>query len=126
MTQMKILVVDDNQDNRELVVKVLRNRGFTVVEAVDGEDALAKAAAELPALILMDISIPKIDGYEVTRRLKAESGLKDIPVVALTAHAMKGDRELALAAGCAGYIPKPINVREFPEQILAYLRKGAP
>lgn len=126
MTQTKILVVDDNQDNRELVVKVLRNRGFTVVEAVDGEDALAKADAERPALILMDISIPKIDGYEVTRRLKEERGLKEIPVVALTAHAMKGDRELALAAGCAGYIPKPINVREFPEQILAFLKKGAP
>ena len=107
----KILIVDDNVDSRELVVKVLKNRGYQTVEAVDGEEALERAAAERPDLILMDRSIPKIDGYEVTRRLKSQEGFKDIPIVAVTAHAMKGDREKALEAGCDGYISKPINVR---------------
>lgn len=118
----KILIVDDNQDSRELAVKVLKNRGYRTVEAVDGEEALEKAAAERPDLILMDRSIPKIDGYEVTRRLKSQEEFKDIPIVALTAHAMKGDREKALEAGCEGYISKPINIRELPELISSYLR----
>ncbi len=118
----KILVVDDNQDNRELVVKVLRNNGYRVIEAADGEEALERAEAERPALILMDISLPKLDGYEVTRQLKGRDHFKDIPIVALTAHAMKGDREKALFAGCEGYISKPINVRELPEQIKHYLK----
>jgi two-component system, cell cycle response regulator DivK len=118
----KILVVDDNQDNRELVVKVLRNRGYQVIEAVDGEDALQKAESERPALILMDISLPKIDGYEVTKRIKSREELRDIPIIALTAHAMKGDREKALLSGCEGYLSKPINVRELPEQIQHYLK----
>lgn len=118
----KILIVDDNQDSRELAVKVLKNRGYRTVEAVDGEEALKKAAEERPDLILMDRSIPKIDGYEVTRRLKGRDEFKDIPIVALTAHAMKGDREKALEAGCDGYISKPINVRELPELIRSYLK----
>ncbi|MFH1015070.1 MAG: response regulator [Nitrospirota bacterium] len=118
----KILVVDDNQDGRELVVKILKNRGYQMIEAVDGEEALEKAIAENPDLILMDISIPKIDGYEVTRRLKSQIKFKDTPIIALTAHAMKGDREKAFEAGCEGYISKPINVRELPDQVKAYLR----
>jgi len=118
----KILIVDDNQDGRELVVKVLKTRGYQTIEAVDGEEALEKAAAERPDLILMDRSLPKIDGYEVTRRLKGQEEFKDVPIVALTAHAMRGEREKALEAGCEGYISKPINVREFPELILSYLR----
>jgi two-component system cell cycle response regulator DivK len=118
----KILIVDDNQDSRELVVKVLKTRGYQTIEAVDGEDALEKAVAERPDLILMDRSLPKIDGYEVTRRLKSREDFKDIPIVALTAHAMRGDREKALEAGCEGYISKPINVRELPGLILSYLR----
>jgi two-component system cell cycle response regulator DivK len=118
----KILIVDDNQDSRELVVKVLKNKGYKTIEAVDGEEALERAAAEGPDLILMDRSIPKIDGYEVTRRLKSQEEFKGIPIVALTAHAMKGDREKALEAGCDGYISKPINVRELPELIRSYLR----
>jgi two-component system cell cycle response regulator DivK len=117
----KILIVDDNQDSRELVVKVLKNRGYRTIEAVDGEEALEKAVTERPALILMDRSLPKIDGYEVTRRLKSQEKFKDIPIVALTAHAMRGDREKALAAGCEGYISKPINVRQLPELITSYL-----
>ena len=118
----KILVVDDNQDSRELVVKILKNRGYQMIEAVDGEEALEKAIAENPDLILMDISLPKLDGYEVTRRLKSQIKFKDTPIIALTAHAMKGDREKALEAGCEGYISKPINVRELPDQVKAYLR----
>ncbi len=118
----KILVVDDNQDSRELVVKILKNRGYQMIEAVDGEEALEKAIAENPDLILMDISLPKLDGYEVTRRLKSQIKFKDTPIIALTAHAMKGDREKAFEAGCEGYISKPINVRELPDQVKAYLR----
>jgi two-component system cell cycle response regulator DivK len=117
----KILIVDDNRDSRELVVKVLKTRGYRTIEAVDGQEALEKAVAERPDLILMDRSLPKIDGYEVTRRLKNQDEFKDIPIVALTAHAMRGDREKALAAGCEGYISKPINVRQLPEQIKSYL-----
>jgi len=118
----KILVVDDNNDSRELVVKVLKNQGYEMIEAIDGEDALEKAVSEKPDLILMDISIPKLNGYEVTKRLKSLEEVKEIPVVALTAHAMKGDRAKALEAGCEGYISKPINVRELPAQVKSYMR----
>jgi len=119
--QKKILVVDDNQDSRELVMKILGNKNYHLLEAYDGEDALNKIIAEKPDLVLMDISMPKIDGYEVTRRLKTMDDYKDIPIIALTAHAMKGDCEKALAAGCKGYITKPINIREFNDQIEQYL-----
>ena len=119
----KILVVDDNQDNRELVVKILKSMGYQMIEAIDGEDALKKAFAEKPDLILMDISIPKINGYEVTRRLKSQADFKDTPIIALTAHAMKGDREKAIEAGCEGYISKPFNIHELPDQIKTYLKE---
>lgn len=119
----KILIVEDNQDNRELLIKILKVKGFRLIEAVDGEDALQKVSVERPDLILMDISIPKIDGYEVTRRLKNQPDLQDIPVIALTAHAMKGDREKALKAGCDGYITKPINIRELPNQVIDFLKE---
>jgi len=118
----KILIVDDNQDSRELVGKILRSKGYQTIEAVDGEEALEKAVAEMPDLILMDRSLPKLDGYEVTRRLKSQEEFRDIPIVALTAHAMRGDREKALEAGCEGYISKPISIRELPSQIMCYLR----
>jgi len=118
----KILIVEDNRDSRELVVKILKNKGYQTLEAIDGEEALEKAVAERPDLILLDISIPKIDGFEVCRRLKSQEEFKDIPIVALTAHAMRGDREKALEVGCEGYISKPINVRELPEQVRSFLR----
>jgi len=117
----KILVVEDNQDNREMVVKVLKFNGYEVVEAVDGEEGIEKAKTEAPALILLDIYLPKMDGYEVAKRLKGDTGLREIPVIALTAHAMKGNREQALAAGCDGYISKPIDIRELPKQIEQFL-----
>lgn len=117
----KILIVDDNADSRELVMKILKNNNYHLSNAIDGEDALNKINADKPDLILMDISMPKIDGYELTRIVKREVGLRDIKIVALTAHAMKGDKEKALASGCLGYIAKPINVREFGEQIKKFL-----
>ena len=118
----KILIVEDNDDSRELVVKVLKNKGYQTVEAIDGEDAVEKAIAEKPALILLDISIPKMDGYAVAKKLKSLEEFRDVPIVALTAHAMKGDREKVIVAGFEGYISKPINVREFPDQVRSYLR----
>jgi two-component system cell cycle response regulator DivK len=120
----KILVVEDDQDNREMVLKVLKHNGYQAIEAVDGQEAIEKAKTEDPDLILLDLYIPKMDGYEVTRRLKGDQGLKHIPIIALTAHAMKGNREEALAAGCDGYIAKPINVRELPQQIEHFLRRS--
>lgn len=118
----KILIVEDNDDNRELVVKVLRNKGYTTIEAVDGEEALIKATAEIPDLVLLDISLPKLDGYEVARRLKSREDFLDVPIVAFTAHAMKGDREKAIAAGFEGYISKPVNIRELPDQVKSFIR----
>ena len=118
----KILIVEDNEDNRELAVKVLRNKGFETVTAVDGEEAIEKAVSEKPDLILLDISLPKLDGYEVAKRLKNMEAFKETPIVAFTAHAMKGDREKVIAAGFEGYISKPINIREFPDQVKLYIR----
>jgi len=117
-----VLVVEDDQDNREMVIKVLKHNGYRAIEAVDGEEAVERAKAENPDLILLDLYIPKMDGYEVTRTLKGDQGLQHIPIIALTAQAMKGNREEALAAGCDGYIPKPINVRELPKQIEHFLK----
>ena len=120
----KVLVVEDDQDNREMVLKVLKHNGYQAIEAVDGQEAIEKAKAENPDLILLDLYIPKMDGYEVTRMLKGDQDLKHIPIIALTAHAMKGNREEALAAGCDGYIAKPINVRELPHQIEHFLMRS--
>jgi two-component system cell cycle response regulator DivK len=120
--QRKLLIVEDNQDNRELAIKVLKNKGYEIIEAVDGEEAIEKAISEKPDLILLDISLPKLDGYEVAKRLKSMEEFQEIPIVAFTAHAMKGDREKVIVVGFEGYISKPINVREFPDQIKAYLR----
>ena len=117
----RILVVEDNRDNRELLVKVLKRKGYTVLEAESGEEALALAEAEAPDLILMDLNLCGMDGFEATRRLKADPRLRRVPVVAITAYAMVGDRERALEAGCDGYIPKPVDVRRLPEQVAEYL-----
>ena len=118
----RILVVEDNQDNREMVVKLLKFNGYEVIEAIDGEEAIEKARTENPDLILLDIYLPKMDGYEAARRLKGDRDLKKIPVIALTAHAMKGNMEEALAAGCDGYITKPVDVRDLPKQIEHFLK----
>lgn len=116
-----ILIVDDNRDSRELVTKLLLNKGYRTVEAVDGEDALKKAVSLAPNLILIDQSLPKMNGYEVTRRLKEMAAFQSVPIVALTAHAMRGEKEKAIKAGCDGYIAKPIDIRTLPEIIHGYL-----
>ena len=106
---MKILYVEDNDDNVYVVKNRLTRAGHTVLVALDGRQALDMATAERPDLILMDLSLPEMDGWEATRRLKASAATKDIPVIALSAHAMSGDREKALAAGCDDYDTKPVD-----------------
>lgn len=118
----KVLIVEDNQDNRELVVKVLKRSGYLTVEAEDGEQAIEKAMSEKPDIILLDISLPKLDGYQVAAHLKGLEEFQEIPIVAFTAHAMKGDREKVIVAGFEGYISKPVNIRELPEQIRSFIR----
>lgn len=107
----KILLVEDNEMNRDMLSRRLQRRGFDVVLAVDGGQGVEMARSEAPALILMDMSLPVLDGWEATRQLKGGSATSSIPVIALTAHAMSGDREKALDAGCDDYDTKPI---EFP------------
>ncbi len=111
----KILVVEDDTDNRRIVAKVLSVEGYEVVEATDGVQALSRVQAERPDLIIMDLALPNMDGWEATRRLKADPETRGIPVVAITAFAMRGDEEQARAAGCDDYIPKPtrpVAIRE--------------
>lgn len=106
---VRILLVEDNELNRDMLSRRLARRGYEVLMAVDGLEALDVAASARPALVLMDMSLPLMDGWETTRRLKADPALRAIPVVALTAHAMEGDRERALAAGCDDFDTKPIE-----------------
>jgi CheY-like chemotaxis protein len=118
---MKILYVEDNEDNVYVVQQRLTRAGYTVLVAPDGERGLAMAAADRPDLILMDLSLPGIDGWEVTRRLKAAPATQPIPIIALTAHAMTGDREKALAAGCDDYDSKPVDFPRLRAKIEALL-----
>ncbi|MFK8000286.1 MAG: response regulator [Polyangiales bacterium] len=114
---MRILLVEDNELNRDMLSRRLRRRGYEVLEAVDGEEGIAIAKKEMPAVILMDMSLPKIDGWEATRRLKGDPAMSHIPIIALTAHAMSGDREKALAAGCDEYGTKPIDLKSLLSKI---------
>jgi CheY-like chemotaxis protein len=106
----KILIVEDDELNRDSLRRLLRRRGFEIVLAVDGESGVATARAEAPDLILMDMSLPVVDGWEATRRLKADPASKHTPIIALTAHAMSSDRDKALAAGCDDFDTKPIDL----------------
>jgi len=117
----RILLVEDNAMNRDLLSRRLTKRGFAVIAAVDGVDGLARAHADAPDLILMDLSLPAVDGWEVTRRLKADPATRAIPVIALTAHAMEGDRERALLAGCDDFDTKPIDLERLLAKIAALL-----
>lgn len=117
----KILVVEDVDLNIDLLVQLLEGEAYTVVTAMDGEEGLNVAAAERPDLILMDLSLPVLDGWEATRRLKASPDLHHIPVIALTAHAMRGDEEKALAAGCDAYLTKPLDDKLLFAKIAAFL-----
>ncbi|SRR5258706_13656466 len=122
----KILYIEDKPDNRMLVRRVLMAEDIDVIEAADAEEGIAMAIREIPDLILMDINMPGKDGYTATNDIRQLSQLDRIPIVALTANVMKGDRERSMDAGCDGYIPKPIDVDRFPTEVLNYIKKGRP
>ena len=117
----KILLVEDNEMNRDMLSRRLQRRGYEVLTAVDGERWLAMTRSESPVLVLMDMSLPGIDGWEATRQIKADPASRAIPVIALTAHAMAGDREQALAAGCDDFDIKPIDLDRLLGKIEALL-----
>ncbi len=121
----KILLVEDNAENQDMLSRRLTRRGYEVVIAVDGGQGVATAQSEIPDLILMDMSLPVLDGWEATRQLKAAPATQAIPIIALTAHAMVGDREKALEAGCDDYDTKPIEFPRLLGKIEAFLGKGA-
>jgi two-component system cell cycle response regulator DivK len=115
----KILVIEDHEDNRQLLRDLLMNSGLEMIEATTGLDGVAMAKSHRPDLILMDIQLPGIDGYEATRRIKAEPALKDVPIIAVTSYALTGDATKAYAAGCVGYVTKPYS----PRELLATIRR---
>jgi two-component system, cell cycle response regulator DivK len=117
----RILYIEDNSDNRLLVKRVLEAEGYRLLEAANAGDGLRQVMTERPDLILMDINLPEVDGYTTTARIKAMPGMEAIKVIAVTANVMKGDREKTLAAGCDGYITKPIDVDTLPGQIARFL-----
>jgi two-component system cell cycle response regulator DivK len=118
----RILVVEDQEDNRNILRDLLTSAGFEVIEALNGQDGVTLAEAEKPDLILMDIQLPVLDGYEATRRIKAVDALAAIPVIAVTSYALSGDEEKALSAGCDAYVTKPFS----PRQLLAKVREFLP
>jgi CheY-like chemotaxis protein len=125
MTQRRVLVVEDNDMNMQLVEYLLEEGGYAIVEAASGEEALAITRdpnVAPPDLILMDIHLPGMDGLSVVREMKSDARTKDVPILALTAHAMRGDRDRFLDAGCDGYISKPIDVKTFLSSIESYLK----
>jgi len=117
-----ILVVEDQEDNRRILRELLTNAGYEIIEAENGEEALAVVARERPDLILMDIQLPLLDGYEVTRRIKADPALRAIRIIAITSFALSGDESKARAAGCDAYVTKPYN----PRALLAKIREYVP
>jgi two-component system cell cycle response regulator DivK len=117
----KILLVEDNEMNRDMLSRRLERHGFEVVVATDGGEGVSRAASERPDLILMDMSLPVIDGWEATRRIKGESATRDVPVIALTAHAMESDRAQAVAAGCDDYDTKPVELPRLMAKIRSLL-----
>lgn len=119
----KILLVEDNEMNRDMLSRRLERKGHQVVLAVDGQQGVAMAEAERPDLILMDMSLPVLDGWEATRRIKAGEGTRAIPVIALTAHAMSGDRDRAMEAGCNDYDTKPVELARLVAKIDALLAR---
>jgi two-component system cell cycle response regulator DivK len=122
----RILVIEDQEDNRKILRDLLTSADFEVIEAEDGEAGLAAAAAHRPDLILMDIQLPILDGYEATRRLKANAVLCAVPVIAVTSHALGGDPEKARAAGCDAYFSKPYSPRQLLAKVREYLSSPAP
>jgi two-component system cell cycle response regulator DivK len=124
MSQPRILYIEDNPENRLLVRRVLEVEGYQIIEADSGLTGLKIAESLTPDLVLMDINLPEIDGYELTHRLKQMPHLARVPIIAMTANVMRGDREKTLAAGCDGYIQKPIDVDQLPAQVERYLQQG--
>ncbi len=122
---MKILLVEDNEMNRDMLSRRLQRRGYEVVMAVDGSQGIEMAQATAPDLILMDMSLPVVDGWEATRQIKADPATRHIPIIALTAHAMAGDREQALAAGCDDYDTKPTDLPRLLAKIEAVISGGS-
>lgn len=120
----KILLVEDNEDNRDMLSRRLMRRGYEVVIATDGGQGVAMAQSEIPDLILMDMDLPVLNGWEATRQLKAAPATRAIPIIALTAHAMVGDREKGLEAGADDYDTKPVEFQRLLEKIEAFLGKG--
>jgi len=120
----RVLYIEDRPDNRGLVRRVLMAEGIEVLEAANADDGISLAVQYLPDLILMDINMPGKDGLTATQELRANPALEHIPIVALTANVMKGDRERTLEAGCDGYIPKPIDVDRFPAEVMNFIAKG--
>jgi two-component system cell cycle response regulator DivK len=120
----RILVVEDQEDNRTILRDMLGNVGFEVLEAVTGEEGVRMAEAHQPDLILMDIQLPVLDGYEATRRIKAQTGLRAIPIIAVTSYALSGDETKARAAGCDSYITKPFSPKALLAMIRGYLTNG--
>ena len=121
----KILLVEDNEMNRDMLSRRLGRKGFQVVMAIDGAEGVAMARSETPDIILMDMSLPVLDGWEATRQIRSSPGIGAIPIIALTAHAMSGDRQKALDAGCDDYDTKPIELPRLVEKIEALLKKGS-
>ncbi len=124
MAGEKILIVEDNPMNLELATDLLEAAGYVVIQAETAEAGIKLARDEFPDLILMDVGLPGMDGLEATGVLKQDPTTKDIPVIAITAHAMKGDEAKALAAGCAGYITKPIDTRAFPKMVTRFIESA--
>ena len=122
---VKVLVVEDNAQNLYLATYLLENAGYDVISAADGIKGVEMAKDGLPDIVLMDILLPGVDGYEATRRLKSDPSTTAIPVVALTAYSMEGDEQAALAAGCDGYISKPIDPSDFVTKVSAFLSRRA-
>jgi two-component system cell cycle response regulator DivK len=122
----KILLVEDNEMNRDMLSRRLERRGYRVAIALDGEQGVAMAGSEAPDLVLMDMSLPVLDGWEAARRLKAVPETRAIPIIALTSHAMVGDREKAIEAGCDDYDTKPVEFQRLLEKIETILAKGTP
>ena len=114
---MKILLVEDNELNRDMLTRRLKRKGFTVLCAENGQEGIDVAKSKIPDIILMDLSLPVVDGWTAAERLKADATTKSIPIIALTAHAMKGDRERALEAGCDDYDTKPIDFERLLDKI---------
>lgn len=122
MSNKNVMVVEDNEKNRKLIRVVLKAKGYNVIEATTGEEALSLLKEQIPDIILMDIQLPGIDGLTLIRQIKADAGKKDIPIIAVTAHAMKGDQQKILDTGCDAYMSKPIDTRELPLTIEKYLK----